>query len=393
MASPGGYEAEIRRIEQSICDLGDAATLNPPADAERITQYIYRLYQRASIAGDFPGLARVEQAIEQAIPLLRHPGDLFLLKANVALKLHRLGDAAAALAAVPAVYEGTEGRLIRADLDFQRGRYREAEDGYRAVIESERSWGALARLAHLVGRMGDPLGADRLYAEAQDELTAKELRPFAWLEIQRGFLDFAHGRGGGARVHYRRAEQAYPGYWLTAEHFAELLAAEQHYGEAIAILQPLASSGGRPDLQQAIAELCEAAGECDQAQQWARRALAGYCSSAQRGEVHFWHHLADYYTEVAQDGPQAVFWAKEDLRLRENFSTQAALAGALFCDNRLGEAQDWIDRALGSRVIDARLFLLAGRIYCAAGNAAHGQAYLDRAIWLNPTIERFHLHH
>ena len=186
--------------------------------------------------------------------------------------------------------------------------------------------------------MGVPAAADQLYAEAQDELTAKEMRSFAWLEVQRGFLDFAHGRFGAARSHYRRAEAAYPGYWLAAEHIAELLAAESEFAAAIAILEPLAAAVRRPDLEQAIGELYELIGQTERARHWAAKALAGYLQSAERGEVHYWHHLADYYAEVAQDGAKAAEWARRDLRLRANCSTQAALAWAYHRDGRCGEA-------------------------------------------------------
>jgi tetratricopeptide (TPR) repeat protein len=388
-----GCRAEIRKIEEAIADLGGAAALDPPTDAGRVVRYVYCLFKKASIAGDLAAFDEVERAIRLAIPLLACPGDLFLLKANVAFKLHRLVDAEAALTADPFVHHSVEGRLLRADLDFQRGRYRQARDAYCEVLAVERSWGALARLAHLTGKMDDAVSADRLYEEAQDELTAKELCSFAWLEVQRGFLDFAHGRFSEARSHYQRADRAYPGYWLTDEHIAELLGAEKRYAEAIAILVRLASSGSRPDLEQAIGELYNLTGDTKQAEQWSRKALASYQLSAERGQVCFWHHLADFYIEVARDGSKAVAWAGKDVELRENFWTQAALARALCCDRRFAEARDWIDRALGSGVVDARLFSQAGSIYSATGNNALGQACLDRAMRLNPMIDRFHLHH
>ncbi len=388
-----GYPAEIRKIEQDIADLGGAAALDPPTDPGRVTQYIYRLYQRASIAGDLPELGEVENAIERAIPLLVHPGDLFLLRASLAFKLHRLDDAETALAAIPSVHASGEVRLIRADLDFQRGRYRRAKAGYCEALQIERSWGALARLAHFTAKMGDPADADRLYQEAQDEVTAKELRSFAWLEVQRGFLDFVQGRAAEARLHYQRADTAYPGYWLTDEHVAELLAAEGDYRRAITILVRLAACGGRPDLEQAIGELQLLSGDTEAGHRWVQQAVAAYLQSAERGEVHFWHHLADCYTEVTQNGSQAVAWAQKDLQLRENFSTQSALAWALFCDRRFAEARVWIDRALVSGAVDARLLLQAGKIYSAGGSTAAGRAYMDRAIRLNPLVDRFHLHH
>lgn len=393
MAPPAGYAADIEEIDAEIAASGGAAALARPTDAARVTQYVGRLYQRASLAGDFAALASAERAAARAIPLLAHPGDLYLLKANIGLKLHRLDDAETALAAVPAVWDSAEGRLIRGDLDFQRGRYREAKAGYCAVLAVERSWAALARIAYFAGKMGDPDGADRLYAEAEDELSAKELRAYAWLEVQRGHLDFARGRDEAARTHYRQAERAYPGYWLVREHVAELLGAESRYGEAIAILEELGPGCGRPDLAQAIGELHELAGNAAEARRWAQTARAGYLRSARRGDVHFQHHLADYYTEVARDAARAVLWARRDLRLRRNFATEGALAAALHLAGRRDEASYWIDRALASEVADAGLFRLAGKIHAAAGNAAAAHGHCERAKRLNPLAARFHLHH
>ena len=316
-----------------------------------------------------------------------------MLKAHTAFKLHKLADVRAALLAVPSVYDSDEGRLIRADLAFQHGRYQTAETGYLEVLQTERSWGALARLAHLRGKMGDVPGADRLYEEAEDQLTAKEMRSYAWLEVQRGLLDFAHGRHQAAQSHYRRAEAAYPGYWLIDEHIAELLGAEGRYAEAVAIYERIVSTVHRPELEQAIGELYDLAGRSEPAVYWKHRALQAYLQSAQRGEVHYYHHLVDYYTDVAKDGAQAVKWAYKDLQLRENFATQAALAWALYRDEQFCEAVRWIDRALASGVVDAHLHFRAGQIYSAAGDDIRGRDHLQRATRLNPAVDDFHVHH
>jgi tetratricopeptide (TPR) repeat protein len=388
-----GYQAEMRRIEQDIARVGGAKALAMPIEPARATQYVYYLYQTASIAGNLVQLSAVERAIDHALPLLVNPGDLYLLKANVAFKLHKLAEVEAALVAVPSVYDSNEGRLIRADLHFQHGRYHEAKIGYLDVLRAERSWAALARLAYLHGKMGDVAGADRIYEEAEEQLTAKEMRSYAWLEVQRGFLAFAQGRHGEAQSRYARAEAAYPAYWLVAEHIAELMGAEGKYGEGIEIFESINSTTDRPELQQAIGELYEIAGESARARDWHGRALTGYLQSVQRGEVHYYHHLADFYSDVAKDGTQAVRWAQADLQLRENFSTQAALAWALYRNGQLDEACDWIDRALASGAIEPHLFSRAAEIYTGAGNIDGGRNYLEQATRLNPSIDKFHLHH
>jgi Flp pilus assembly protein TadD len=323
------YQSEMQRIEQEIAELGGGEALTPPIDPARVTQYVYRLYQRASLAGDLGQLGPVENAIDHAVTLLNHPDDLYLLKANIAFKLHRLGDAEAALLAMPNMRDSQEARLLLADLAFQRGQYREAEAQYCKALEPERSWGALARLAHFRGRMEDPVEADRLYREAEDELTAKEMRFYAWLKVQQGILAFTHGDYREARARYERAETAYPGYWLVQEYFAELLGAEGRHREAIDILEGVCCIDGRPDLQQAIGELCEISGQIDRAAYWQRTALAGYLQSAERGEVHFLHHLSDYSAEVAKDGAAAVAWARADMQLREFLDPSGSRLGAI----------------------------------------------------------------
>jgi tetratricopeptide (TPR) repeat protein len=382
-----GYSADVQRIDD------DVAALTGESGPDQTTRRIYRLYQKASIAGDLAGLTAVVRIIDDAIRRLRNPGDLYLLKAHAAFKLHKLADVDAALRTVASVYESDEGRLIRSDLDFQHGRYQMAENGYRDVLQRERSWGALARLAHLRGKMGDVTGADRLYEEAEDQLTAKEMRSYAWLEVQRGFLDFARGQYGEARLHYQCADAAYQGYWLVEEHTAELLGAEGRYEEAAAIFERVVSTTVRPDLEQAIGELYELAGSTEAAAYWKRRALTAYLQSARRGEVHFYHHLVDYYTDVVEDGPKAVTWAQKDLRLRENFATQAALAWSLYRAGQFDDAVRWIDRTLASGVVDARLYFWAAEIYRAAGKEVEGHELRERAIMHNPAVAGFHVHH
>ena len=162
---------------------------------------------------------------------------------------------------------------------------------------------------------------------------------------------------------------------------------------AIAILEQIVSTVRRPELEQAIGELYELSGHHNMALQWERRASAAYLESAKRGEVHYYHHLSDYYSDVAKDGRAAIEWAYKDLGLRENFATQGAHAWAFYRDGQAGEAVHWIDCALASSAVDSRLSYRAGRIFRAAGNKAKGGEHLERAMQLNPAVAHFHLHH
>jgi len=386
-APAAGYPQEMARIERAI------ASLEGAADTERVTQLVSYLYQRASVAGDLRAIGEVESTIDFAIALVPNPGDLYLLKANLAFKLHRLDDVRRALEANGHAFESLEGQALRADLDFQQGRYAAALDGYESTLRRERKWDNLARLAHVTAKMIGDAEADRLYEEAEDELTAKEMRSYAWLEVQRGFLDFTGGRFDEARAHYRRAASAYPDYWFVDDYGAELLGAEGRYDEAAAIYERIVAETPRPELHQALGELYVLEGDEAKARRWQQEALTEYLESAGRGEVHYYHHLVDFYSDVAEDGARAVEWARRDLALRENFSTQAALAWALFRNEQFPEAVAWIGRAVSSGAVDARLFYQAAKIHEGAGRAADAAHWSDRALQLNPRVECFHVHH
>jgi len=391
MNNPTDFEIELERIDQDLAELkGRALTI--PTDGETATRFVYRLYQRASLTGDFAELAVVETAINSAIRQTGHAADLYFLKAHLDFKFHRLARVRHDLEMGPGLRDSFQGRALAADLDFQEGRYEEARKGYEGVIRDDPTWDDLARLAYLKAKMGDEAGAEQLYLEAEDELTAKQMRHYAWVELQRGVLDLTHGRYEDAWAHYQQADRAYSGYWLVAEHKAELLGAQGKFDEAAALYQQVMARVPRPEFQQALGELYGLMGERERAEPWHEQALAAYLESAGRGEVHYYHHLADFYSDVREDGREAVKWARKDLELRKNFSTQAALAWALYRDGQFAAARDAMNQALSSGVRDAHLFYQAALIHQSVGEADESRQYLQIAAEINPRYQNFHVH-
>ncbi|HEX8652414.1 MAG TPA: tetratricopeptide repeat protein [Pyrinomonadaceae bacterium] len=392
MNKPTDFEIELERIDRDLAELEESA-LSVPFDSQQATKFAYRLYQRASLTGDLRELALAERAINRAIRRVSNAADLYFLKASLDFKLHRVADARRHLSMVEGLRESLQGRALEADLDFQEGRYKKARKEYEDIIREERTWDNLARLAHFEARMGDPASAERLYLEAEDEITAKEMRSLAWVELQRGLLHLMHGRYDEASTHYQRAERAYSGYWLVDEHVAELLGAQGKYEEAVALYQKVVARVPKPELQQALGELCTLMDEPAQAERWFEKALAAYLESAAQGGVHYYHHLVDFYADVRRDGREAVNWARKDVSLRENFSTQAALAWALYRDGQLDEALARINQALSSGVKDAHIFSQAATIHRALGASDQGDRYLQMAAEINPHHRNFHVHH
>jgi tetratricopeptide (TPR) repeat protein len=392
MNKPTDFDIDLERLDKEIAELKPSA-LVVPIDSEKATRFVYRLYQRASLTGDLTEFEFVLQTLDDAIRKIGPAPDLYFVRASIDFKLHRLAKTRRDLETVPDLLESFQGRVLLADLDFQEGRYDDARKGYEALIEEELSWDNLARLAHLKSKLGDVAGAEQLYLEAEDELTAKEMRSYAWVELQRGLLALQQGRYEDARANYRRAARAYTGYWLVDEHVAELLGAEGKYQEAVALYRKVIKRVPKPELEQAIGELYTLMGQPVEAEAWYEKALAAYKMSAARGDVHYYHHLADFYTDVREDGAEATRWARKDLELRQNFSTQAALARALYLNGQFEQAQEMMNQALSSGARDAQLFYHAAMIQQSLGETDEASRYTHMAASINPHYRSFHVHH
>ncbi|MDY0041627.1 MAG: hypothetical protein RBS57_15040 [Desulforhabdus sp.] len=385
------FEIEWERIQKDIAELeGDA--LRSPIDSQKEVRFVYRLYQRASLSGKLLDFDVVEVALRRAIEQWGPLPEFYFLKANLDLKFHRIAEARCDLEVSPGLAESVQGKALRVDLDFQEGRYEEARKGCESVLRQNRTWDNLVRLAYMKATMGDAAGAEELYIEAEDELTAKEMQQFAWVELQRGLLHLAHGRYENAWVHYERSGRAYSGYWLVDEHKAEWLGAQGKFEEAAALYGQVIARVPRPEFQQALGELYVFMGQPVKARSWLEKALAGYLESVQRGEVHYYHHLVDFYADVIKNGPEAVKWARKDLELRENFSTQSALAWALYRAEEYSEALEMINKALASGVKDSHLLYKAGMIQLSAGRTEESSRYLHMVSEINPHYQNYHVH-
>ncbi|HMG33659.1 MAG TPA: hypothetical protein VKM94_06970 [Blastocatellia bacterium] len=391
MVASADFKSELQRLDEELAEVRDRAMAAPP-DGEVVIRFAHRLYQRGSLTGDLQELERAERVLDGAIDQGIAGPDVWFLKASLAFNLHRISDARMALAADSNLAGSVQARALMADLDFEEGKYKEAQLGYEHVVEQDRSWDNLARLAHAEAKLGDDAAAEKLFVEAEEELTAKQMRAFAWVELQRGLLHLSRGRHEYARVHYERADRAYPGYWLVCEHIAELTGAEGGYADAATMYEEIVETVPRPEFQQALGELLLLMGESEKAEWFFVKAVTAYLESARRGCVHYYHHLADFFADVREDGEEAVKWARRDLGLRENFSTQAALAWALYRDGRFEEAWASISKSIASGVKDARIFSRAASILLALDKRDEGDKYLEMAVALNPRFQSFHVH-
>jgi tetratricopeptide (TPR) repeat protein len=118
----------------------------------------------------------------------------------------------------------------------------------------------------------------------------------------------------------------------------------------------------RPEFREGLGTALAAAGRTDGAAACHDAALAAYTASADRGETHYLHHLAEFCADVVPDPPAAVAWAERDARIRRNGTTLSLLGWCLFRAGRTDEARAAVEEALALGAGDALLLARAREI-------------------------------
>jgi tetratricopeptide (TPR) repeat protein len=228
-------------------------------------------------------------------------------------------------------------------------------------------------------------------------MAARALQPAradvtAWCLVQLGQLAFATGDWDGADGHYEAALQEISDEPHALEHQGELRAAQRKYDEAIDLYQRAIEEMPRPEFWQGLGDVYETAGQMENATTWHRRARDAFLKDAEEGNVHYFHHLAGYFADVEGNPEAALMWARRDAELRHTAATHDGIAWACYRGGNFAVAAQEASAALASGTKDAHILFHAGLIFLAAGDAAKGREFLDRAARVNPRHMAFHVH-
>ncbi|HMB70912.1 MAG TPA: hypothetical protein VKU85_16475 [bacterium] len=215
-APPTDYERELARLDARIAGLeaGDAATAERPCSVR--TELTAAYWRRAMMTGEARDRERARGAAEST-PDCGCPSCVQreILRIRLDLHEHRVLSAVAALARLEPALSASTADELRAEIEAQCGNVAAARARLERATRSRGDWASLLSLAVLEQDHGRGERAEELYTAAQSLMTAKEMRAFAWAELQRGRLDDRSGRAADALRHFRRADRAYSGYWLT----------------------------------------------------------------------------------------------------------------------------------------------------------------------------------
>jgi tetratricopeptide (TPR) repeat protein len=344
-SAEGACAREIKRLDEAI----DAAKAAPPTevtDRQRAVYLAQLRLTRALLTGRDDDLNATGEFAATAIKQLGPHDDLTVVVARVAMSGHELGQVEDLLAAQPRLRDSSTGRALCADIARQRGELASAASTYSDLMRANPGWEYLSALGGIREEMGDTAGAAELFAAAADDIDAKQMRAYAWVEVQRGRLCQKQGDHSQADEHYKYADRAFSGWWLVAEHRANLLSDTGEFGKAVALRRRLANHTGRPDHQHALADELVRAGRQHEATPYHAAAGEGYQRSVERGERRYLHHYAEFCADVVHDLPLAEQIAKQDYADRPNGHTGLALARILQSQGKDTERRALLDSLL-----------------------------------------------
>ena len=386
LAAVDSSTATIRFLEQRL--------RSDPLDSVACNRLSTACISRMRETGDLAWLDRAAQSARAslaAVPAEQNPAGLAAL-ALVQFEFHRFREALALAQQAHTIDPRNTSALATAgDAQLELGNYAAAEALYEQLKAEEKAPAWRARLARLAELKGDNEGAIELLRQSA-RMPGDMPGDAPWYRMRLGELYFRTANLEQAAEQYEAAQQLQPDSYLVLEHLAELRAAQGKFDQAIELYQKVIARVPRGEFFQALGDLYAYMGKTAEAKPWYERALAAYLKSVERGNAHYYHHLAGFYSDAQEDPVEALRWARKDLEVRHTIYAHDTLAWALYKNGEFARAAEEMTHALALGTKDAHLLFHAGMIFSRAGDLDRGGKLLTQALSVNPRYNSFHVH-
>ena len=355
--------------------------------------------RRLNDNGDYEWLRRAREAARRSlasVPAEQNATGLFM-QAQVEYESHHFAAARDLASALTKIEPGKsrgfallgDAALEYGDLDQAATAYEEMGKRGARLVEMESRLGglAVARGEHDSARMHfeKAVGAARDSSPISEEIIAGCL-------VQAGELEFDTGNWEEAEKKYQAALAVRPADIGALVHLAELRAAQEKYPESISLYEKAISRKPRPEFWHALADVYAAAGRVEDADAWRAQTREAYLKNAAEGNAHYFHHLAEFFSDTERNPDEALKWARRDAELRHTAAVEDALAWALYRGGDFAEAMAVAKKILARPGKNAEILAHAGTIFLAAGDSARGKELLAEAARVNPRHNSLHVH-
>jgi Tfp pilus assembly protein PilF len=340
--------------------------------------------ERARLTGDYDDYARAEALLARIEADLPASDGLCLAKARLHYALHRLTKAAAVLDGCPRLAGQPEELGLRADIAFHSGRYREASEMSRALVNQVGTPQTYVQRALHSAKTGAPGEALAFLEAAEKRSHGASPMQRSWFALQRGIVELERGRLEEARALFALADERLPGYWLNEEHLAEVAALNGDDAAAKRTLDEVVRKTGAPEYLDALSALEAEAGRADIAARHLQRAEAIYEARAKRFPEAIAGHALDHYLSAAPQPEKAMSLALANFRNRANGDAAVGLAKAYLLNDRAAVAVRLLEQQISRGWDTAETYWILSVAAKATGNEALAGSAAAEAMRRNP---------
>ncbi len=341
---------------------------------------------QARETGDLGAYQRAEASFTNALQV--RPDDSFS-QSDLATALYSTHNFQRALEIAQKAYaadsSATQALALVADANLAMGNYDAAYAAYGRLSNAASGPSVLSRLSYLDELRGDRKTAIRVMGEAEADAVKAKRPPesIAFYRLQIGNLYFSIGQYSKAATWYQAALQVFPGYYLALAGMGNVQAAGGNYEKAIDYYQQSVAAVPQPIALAALGDAYARLGDAKSAkQQYDTVDFIGHL--AEINQVVYNRDLALFYADHSIKTDTAVQLALSELNIRRDVFGYDAAAWTLYKDGRARDAAPYMEQALGLGTNDAKMLFHAGMIEDALGNKQRAEAYLEKALDLNP---------
>ena len=377
-------ESEIR--DRNIVFYEQRAARDTLGASDR-SQLAMLYMDRARSTGAFADYQRAETLARRSLALRTdHNSQTFSLLAAALLARHDFSDALSVAKQADSLDPGVPGHIaLLGEIELETGDYASAAAHFLSIHLDPNEFTIAARVARWRELTGHADAARRLLhaavakVENRDDLPREQR---SWFYYRLGELELRTGHLDSANVSYERGLAIFPEDYRILGGLARLAAARGQWLRAIDYGNQAIAIQLDPATLGTISEAHRALGDTAQANAYARAMTAS--ALKQPGPIHrAWGlFLLDHGTTV--DVKRVLAKTRIEMRTRRDIYGYDLLAWGLHKQGRDGDARAAMIHALSQNTEDAQLYYHAGMIERALGNAVAAQAYLDRALMINP---------
>lgn len=211
----------------------------------------------------------------------------------------------------------------------------------------------------------------------------------AWSQFSLGELYFGGGNLAEAEKWYQAALTTFPGYHRANAWLGQLRASQGLYAEAADLYRKAIAVIPLPAYVAALGDIESKQGHAaEAAKQYSVVDFIAKLSAL--NQQLFRRELAVFYADHDTHLAEALDFAREELKQRQDVFTYDVLAWASYKNDRILEATEAITHALAQGTKDPLLFFHAGMIYRRQGDAAKARELLEKALAINPHFHVFY---